>query len=146
VPTMEEIRADSARLRGELLKEGFIDTTARPSLGDLEEIEASARRGSFTEPLKTLALINTIDALSRRIMKRFNETAQARQDAAAARERAERADQRAEALRKRAEVAERADQRAEALRKRAEVAERADQRAEALQERAERADQRAEAL
>lgn len=64
-------------------------TAQRLNPGELEEIEAAARRGAMTAPNEALALVNTITDLTRRIARRFNETAEARQEAARARERAE---------------------------------------------------------
>lgn len=76
---------DSTPVRAEL--PGGVFSRLNP--GELEEIEARLKAD-------VEKLINTINALSRRVAKRFNETAEARQDAAAARDRAERAEQRAE--------------------------------------------------
>lgn len=62
------------------------------SAWELARFQALAKRGHALTPWQTLGLINTIHSLSRRLQVRFNETVQARQDAAAARERAESAE------------------------------------------------------
>lgn len=53
-------------------------TGQRLNPGELEEIEAAARGGAMLAPNETLAMVNTITALTRRIAIRFNETAEAR--------------------------------------------------------------------
>lgn len=53
-------------------------TGQRLNPGELEEIEAAARGGAMLAPNETLAMVNTITALTRRIAIRFNQTAEAR--------------------------------------------------------------------
>lgn len=58
--------------------------------GEVEQIRAAAQAGKAF-PNDVLALVNTINELSRRALQQFQKAAHARQDAAVARERADRA-------------------------------------------------------
>jgi hypothetical protein len=73
LPTLAQHRAR----RGVAPSAGVHTPVTRFTPGDLEEIEASARRGATIDPGQVLGLVEMIGALSKRIAVRFNEMADA---------------------------------------------------------------------